>query len=157
MLDVNFVSRGVCWKKAVMGSNKEVFLKYYFLCIYDCSPANRPGFIYEQLLPRDISSHVIDSLEEDKKYTVSIYAVYPEGPSKPVSVVGKTCKFISLAQNPIIMFIYINRKAREHAPAHWKQFINCFKCLFKQHLRANIKVQYHNISTAGWYCFSKKY
>uniref|UniRef100_A0A3Q4GSQ6 Fibronectin type-III domain-containing protein n=1 Tax=Neolamprologus brichardi TaxID=32507 RepID=A0A3Q4GSQ6_NEOBR len=72
----------------------------------------------QQLLPRDISSHVIDSLEEDKKYTVSIYAVYPEGPSKPVSVVGKTCKFISLAQNPIIMFIYINRKAREHQADH---------------------------------------
>ncbi|XP_039891289.1 collagen alpha-1(VII) chain isoform X6 [Simochromis diagramma] len=60
--------------------------------------SNRPGFIYEQLLPRDISSHVIDSLEEDKKYTVSIYAVYPEGPSKPVSIVGKTLKLVPVHQ-----------------------------------------------------------
>ncbi|XP_039457387.1 collagen alpha-1(VII) chain isoform X3 [Oreochromis aureus] len=60
--------------------------------------SNRPGFIYEQLLPRDISSHVIDSLEEDKKYTVSIYAVYPEGPNKPVSVVGKTLKLVPVHQ-----------------------------------------------------------
>uniref|UniRef100_A0A3B4AFC7 Fibronectin type-III domain-containing protein n=1 Tax=Periophthalmus magnuspinnatus TaxID=409849 RepID=A0A3B4AFC7_9GOBI len=52
--------------------------------------ANRPGFTYEQLLPGDTSSHVIDSLEEDKKYIVSIYTVFPEGPSEPVSVVGKT-------------------------------------------------------------------
>uniref|UniRef100_A0A3Q0SLH9 Fibronectin type-III domain-containing protein n=1 Tax=Amphilophus citrinellus TaxID=61819 RepID=A0A3Q0SLH9_AMPCI len=60
--------------------------------------SNRPGFIYEHLLPGDISSHVIDSLEEDKKYTVSIYAVYPEGPSKPVSVVGKTLKLVPVHQ-----------------------------------------------------------
>lgn len=56
---------------------------------------------------------MIDSLEEDKKYTVSIYAVYPEGPSQPVSIVGKTCKLIGSAQNPIIKLIYINRKAIE--------------------------------------------
>ena len=59
-----------------------------------CSAANRPGFAYEKMLPGDTSSHVIDSLEEDKKYTVSIYAVYPQGPSEKVSIVGKTCKFI---------------------------------------------------------------
>ncbi|KAK5617819.1 hypothetical protein CRENBAI_026224 [Crenichthys baileyi] len=48
--------------------------------------SNRPGLTYEQLLAGDISSHVIDSLEEDKKYTISIYAVYPEGPIKLVPV-----------------------------------------------------------------------
>uniref|UniRef100_A0A8C5EK31 Fibronectin type-III domain-containing protein n=1 Tax=Gouania willdenowi TaxID=441366 RepID=A0A8C5EK31_GOUWI len=56
--------------------------------------SNRPGFTYEHLLPGDTSSHVIDSLEEDRKYTVSIYAIYPEGPSEPVSLVGKTLKLI---------------------------------------------------------------
>ncbi|XP_034146016.1 collagen alpha-1(VII) chain isoform X2 [Esox lucius] len=55
---------------------------------------NRPGLTYEQLLGGDVSSHVIDSLEEDKKYTISIYAVYPQGPSEPVSVVGKTLKLV---------------------------------------------------------------
>ncbi|XP_035466126.2 collagen alpha-1(VII) chain isoform X2 [Scophthalmus maximus] len=60
--------------------------------------SNRPGFTYEQLLPGDTSSHVIDSLEEDKKYTVNIYAVFPEGPSKPVSIVGKTLKLIPVHQ-----------------------------------------------------------
>uniref|UniRef100_A0AAV2IUW1 Collagen alpha-1(VII) chain-like n=1 Tax=Knipowitschia caucasica TaxID=637954 RepID=A0AAV2IUW1_KNICA len=55
---------------------------------------NRPGLTYEQLLPGDTSSHVIDSLEEDRKYSVSIYAVFPEGPSEPVSVVGKTLKLM---------------------------------------------------------------
>ncbi|XP_028274896.1 collagen alpha-1(VII) chain [Parambassis ranga] len=60
--------------------------------------SNRPGFTYERLLPGDTSSHVIDSLEEDKKYTVSIYAVYPEGPSEPVSLVGKTLKLVPVQQ-----------------------------------------------------------
>lgn len=56
--------------------------------------AHRPGFTYENLLPGDTSSHVIDGLEEDKEYTISIYAVFPQGPSEPVSVVGRTCKFV---------------------------------------------------------------
>uniref|UniRef100_A0A3Q2TPZ7 Fibronectin type-III domain-containing protein n=1 Tax=Fundulus heteroclitus TaxID=8078 RepID=A0A3Q2TPZ7_FUNHE len=60
--------------------------------------SNRPGLTYEQLLPGDVSSHVIDSLEEDKKYTISIYAVYPEGPSEPVSLVGKTLKLVPVKQ-----------------------------------------------------------
>ncbi|XP_071358384.1 collagen alpha-1(VII) chain isoform X2 [Trachinotus anak] len=60
--------------------------------------SNRPGFTYEQLLPGDTSSHVIDSLEEDKKYTISIYAVYPQGPSEPVSIVGKTLKLVPVQQ-----------------------------------------------------------
>ncbi|XP_029318371.1 collagen alpha-1(VII) chain-like [Cottoperca gobio] len=58
--------------------------------------SNRPGFTYENLLPGDTSSHVIDSLEEDKKYTISIYGVYPEGQSKTVSVVGKTLKLVQV-------------------------------------------------------------
>ncbi|KAJ8007238.1 hypothetical protein DPEC_G00115460 [Dallia pectoralis] len=56
--------------------------------------SNRPGLTYEQVLSGDVSSHVIDSLEEDRKYTISIYAVYPQGPSEPVSVVGKTLKLV---------------------------------------------------------------
>ncbi|XP_070785049.1 collagen alpha-1(VII) chain [Enoplosus armatus] len=60
--------------------------------------SNRPGFTYEQLLPGDTSSHVIDSLEEDKKYIISIYAVYPQGPSEPVSIVGKTLKLVQVQQ-----------------------------------------------------------
>lgn len=54
--------------------------------------ANRPGFTYEQILNGDVSSHSIDNLDEDKEYTISIYAVYPEGPSQPVSALGRTCK-----------------------------------------------------------------
>ncbi|XP_041820381.1 collagen alpha-1(VII) chain [Chelmon rostratus] len=60
--------------------------------------SNRPGFTYEHLLPGDTSSHVIDSLEEDKKYIISIYAVFPQGPSEPVSVVGKTLKLVQVQQ-----------------------------------------------------------
>ncbi|XP_047245921.1 collagen alpha-1(VII) chain isoform X4 [Girardinichthys multiradiatus] len=60
--------------------------------------SNRPGLTYEQLLPGDASSLVIDSLEEDKKYTISIYAVYPDGPSEPVSLVGKTLKLVPVKQ-----------------------------------------------------------
>lgn len=56
--------------------------------------ADRPGLIYEQMLTGDTSSHVIDALEEDKDYTVSIYAVYPEGTSGAVSVTGRTCKLL---------------------------------------------------------------
>uniref|UniRef100_A0A3Q3W2S5 Fibronectin type-III domain-containing protein n=1 Tax=Mola mola TaxID=94237 RepID=A0A3Q3W2S5_MOLML len=64
----------------------------------------RPGFSYERLLPGDASSHVIDSLEEDKEYIISIYAVYPQGPSEQVSAMGKTLKLVQvkhfLVQNP---------------------------------------------------------
>ncbi|KAI4803223.1 hypothetical protein KUCAC02_006779 [Chaenocephalus aceratus] len=56
--------------------------------------SDRPGFAYENLLPGDKSSHVIDSLEDDKKYTISIYAIYPQGPSETVSIVGKTLKLV---------------------------------------------------------------
>ncbi|XP_042174587.1 collagen alpha-1(VII) chain isoform X7 [Oncorhynchus tshawytscha] len=58
----------------------------------------RPGLTYEQVLRGDTSSHVIDSLEEDKKYTVSIFAIYPQGPSQPVSIVGKTLKLVPVQQ-----------------------------------------------------------
>ncbi|XP_024143033.1 collagen alpha-1(VII) chain [Oryzias melastigma] len=60
--------------------------------------SNRPGLTYEQLLPGDAFSHVIDGLEEDKKYTISIYAVYSDGPSEPVSLVGKTLKLVPVQQ-----------------------------------------------------------
>ncbi|XP_052327716.1 collagen alpha-1(VII) chain-like [Oncorhynchus keta] len=60
--------------------------------------ADRPGLTYEQVLRGDTSSHVIDSLEEDKKYTVSIFAIYPQGPSQPVSIVGKTLKLVPVQQ-----------------------------------------------------------
>ncbi|KAJ1162754.1 hypothetical protein NDU88_003219 [Pleurodeles waltl] len=56
--------------------------------------SNRPGLTYEQNLSGDISSHTIDNLEEDKEYTVSIYAVYPKGPSQPVSTAGRTLKLL---------------------------------------------------------------
>ncbi|XP_078504941.1 uncharacterized protein LOC144763327 [Lissotriton helveticus] len=56
--------------------------------------SNRPGLTYEQNLSGDISSHTIDNLEEDKEYTVSIYAVYPKGPSQPVSSMGRTLKLL---------------------------------------------------------------
>ncbi|XP_051546820.1 collagen alpha-1(VII) chain-like [Myxocyprinus asiaticus] len=58
--------------------------------------SGRPGLIYEQMLRGDTSSHVIDTLEEEKEYTVSIYAIYPEGPSEPVSIVGRTLKLVSV-------------------------------------------------------------
>ncbi|XP_062864437.1 collagen alpha-1(VII) chain [Trichomycterus rosablanca] len=60
--------------------------------------SDRPGMIYEQVLQGDTFSHVIDSLEEDKIYTVSIYAIYPEGPSEAVSVSGRTLKLVPVKQ-----------------------------------------------------------
>ncbi|XP_030635498.1 collagen alpha-1(VII) chain [Chanos chanos] len=60
--------------------------------------SNRPGLSYEQMLGGDVTTHVIDSLEEDKKYTVSIYAIYPEGISESVSVDGRTLKLVPVEQ-----------------------------------------------------------
>ncbi|KAK3544763.1 hypothetical protein QTP86_026782, partial [Hemibagrus guttatus] len=60
--------------------------------------SDRPGMIYEQMLQGDASSLVIDNLEEDKTYTVSIYAIYPEGPSETVSVIGRTLKLVPVYQ-----------------------------------------------------------
>ncbi|GCB61642.1 hypothetical protein scyTo_0007085 [Scyliorhinus torazame] len=47
---------------------------------------NRPGLAYEQNIKGDVSFHLIDNLQEDKDYSISIYAVYPEGPMKLMSV-----------------------------------------------------------------------
>ncbi|XP_069763800.1 collagen alpha-1(VII) chain [Narcine bancroftii] len=54
--------------------------------------SNRPGMTYEQNVKGDVSFHVIDNLQEDKDYSISIYAVYPEGPSDPVSTTSRTLK-----------------------------------------------------------------
>ncbi|XP_059510485.1 collagen alpha-1(VII) chain isoform X4 [Stegostoma tigrinum] len=57
---------------------------------------NRPGLAYEQNIKGDVSFHLIDNLEEDQVYTISIYAVYPEGPSDPVSTTGRTLKLTAV-------------------------------------------------------------
>ncbi|NXR05964.1 CO7A1 protein, partial [Semnornis frantzii] len=56
--------------------------------------ANRPGTTYEQILPDDVSSHVLNNLQEDREYSISIYAVYPQGPSQPVAAVGRTLRLL---------------------------------------------------------------
>ncbi|NXN34947.1 CO7A1 protein, partial [Rhinoptilus africanus] len=56
--------------------------------------ANRPGMTYEQVLRGDVSSHMLDNLQEDREYSISIYAVYPQGPSQPVAAVGRTLKLL---------------------------------------------------------------
>ncbi|KAM6146566.1 uncharacterized protein FYN12_014259 [Phoenicopterus ruber ruber] len=56
--------------------------------------ANRPGMTYEQVLRGEVSSHVLDNLQEDREYSISIYAVYPQGPSQPVAAVGRTLKLL---------------------------------------------------------------
>ncbi|NXA07818.1 CO7A1 protein, partial [Sapayoa aenigma] len=56
--------------------------------------ANRPGMTYEQVLRGDASSHVLENLQEDREYSVIIYAVYPQGPSQPVAALGRTVKLL---------------------------------------------------------------
>ncbi|XP_078409894.1 collagen alpha-1(XII) chain [Cetorhinus maximus] len=59
---------------------------------------NRPGLAYEQNIKGDVSFHLIDNLQEDKDYTISIYAVYPEGPSDPVSTTSRTLKLMAVQE-----------------------------------------------------------
>ncbi|XP_009876647.1 PREDICTED: collagen alpha-1(VII) chain-like, partial [Apaloderma vittatum] len=54
--------------------------------------ANRPGMTYKQVLQGDVSSHVLDNLQEDREYSIGICAVYPQGPSQSVVAVGRTLK-----------------------------------------------------------------
>ncbi|TNN49342.1 Collagen alpha-1(VII) chain [Liparis tanakae] len=75
--------------------------------------SNRPGFTYENFLPGETSSHVIDNLEEDKKYTISIYAVYPQGDSETVSVVGKTLKLVQVQK------FLVQNATTDTAQARW--------------------------------------
>ncbi|KAI1888085.1 hypothetical protein AGOR_G00181410 [Albula goreensis] len=75
---------------------------------------NRPGMTYEQVLPGDVSSHVIENLEEDKKYTVSIFAVYPQGPSEPVSIVGRTLKLVPVKE------ITVQNATTDTVQARWQ-------------------------------------
>ncbi|NWU70126.1 COCA1 protein, partial [Pterocles burchelli] len=56
--------------------------------------ANRPGMTYEQVLRGDVSSHVLDNLQEDREYSISIYAMYLQELSQPVAAVGRTLKLL---------------------------------------------------------------
>ncbi|XP_062348521.1 collagen alpha-1(VII) chain-like [Cinclus cinclus] len=56
--------------------------------------ANKPGVTLEQILQGDVSSHLLENLQEDREYSISIYAVYPEGPSQPVAALGRTLKLL---------------------------------------------------------------
>ncbi|KAK7896301.1 hypothetical protein WMY93_021626 [Mugilogobius chulae] len=76
-------------------SNFRVIEEGLFSLRLGCQPA---GFHLRAASSGETTTHVIDSLEEDKKYVVSIYAVFPEGPSEPVSVVGKTLKLVPVQQ-----------------------------------------------------------
>lgn len=90
-------------------SNLRMNMRYFTDVVFShifCSSADRPGLIYEQMLMGDISSHVIDTLEEDKEYKVNIYAIYPEGLSEPVSITGKTCKSISSFFFLLFLYFY---------------------------------------------------
>lgn len=77
-----------CYEDITMGCRQEVFTITLLLDF----AANRQGMTYEQVLRSDVSSHVLDNLQEDREYNISIYAMYPEGPSRPVAAVGRTCK-----------------------------------------------------------------
>lgn len=57
---------------------------------------------YEQVLRGDVSSYVLDNLQEDREYSISIYAVYPQGPSQPVAAVGRTCKWFEAVVGPFM-------------------------------------------------------
>ncbi|KAJ7329349.1 hypothetical protein JRQ81_015523 [Phrynocephalus forsythii] len=48
--------------------------------------SNKSGIPSEKILGSHVFSHVLENLHEDKEYTVSIYAVYPEGPIKLLPV-----------------------------------------------------------------------
>lgn len=67
--------------------------------------ANRPGMTYEQVLRGDVSSHVLDNLQEDREYKIGIYAVYPQGPSQPVTAVGRTCKRFDSVSGPFLPWV----------------------------------------------------
>ncbi|XP_041907901.1 collagen alpha-1(VII) chain-like isoform X1 [Corvus kubaryi] len=56
--------------------------------------ANKPRTTFEQILRGDVSSHVLENLQEDREYSISIYAVYAEGPSQPVAALGRTLKLL---------------------------------------------------------------
>lgn len=101
------------------------------------SSADRPGLAYEQTLRGDVSSHVIDSLEEDKKYTVSIYAVYPEGKSEPVSVVGRTCMWSYHSQSYFCVSLWV-----------------CFSFSYSR-LHSNSPVSLSHYGFLFWFCTSQ--
>ncbi|XP_030336058.1 collagen alpha-1(VII) chain-like isoform X5 [Strigops habroptila] len=75
--------------------------------------ANRPGMTYEQVLQGDVSSHVLDNLQEDREYSISIYAVYPQGPSQPVAAVGRTLKLLPVKS------ILLQNETTDTVQARW--------------------------------------
>ncbi|XP_053112230.1 collagen alpha-1(XII) chain-like [Hemicordylus capensis] len=77
--------------------------------------SKRPGMTSEKILGNDVSSYVLDNLQEDKDYTVSIYAVYPEGPSPPVSTTGRTLKLLPVKS------ILLQNETTNTIQARWTQ------------------------------------
>uniref|UniRef100_A0ABM5GLM7 Uncharacterized protein isoform X4 n=1 Tax=Pogona vitticeps TaxID=103695 RepID=A0ABM5GLM7_9SAUR len=77
--------------------------------------SNKPGITSEKILGGDVFSHVLENLHEDKEYTVSIYAVYPEGPSQPVSATGKTLKLVPVKN------ISLQNETTNTIQARWTQ------------------------------------
>lgn len=80
-----------------MGCRQEVFT----ITLLDFT-ANRQGMTYEQVLRSDVSSHVLDNLQEDREYNISIYSMYPQGTSRPVAAVGRTCKRFDFVAGPFL-------------------------------------------------------
>ncbi|XP_042323752.1 collagen alpha-1(VII) chain-like [Sceloporus undulatus] len=77
--------------------------------------SNKTGMTSEKILGSDVSSHLLDNLKEDKDYTISIYAVYPEGPSQPVSTTGKTLKLLP------VKTIWLQNETTNTIQARWTQ------------------------------------
>uniref|UniRef100_A0A8D0BW87 Collagen alpha-1(VII) chain n=1 Tax=Salvator merianae TaxID=96440 RepID=A0A8D0BW87_SALMN len=78
-------------------------------------PINRPGMTSEKILSGDVSSHILDNLQEDTDYTVSVYAIYREGPSQPVSTTGRTLKLQPVKD------LFLQNETTNTIQARWSQ------------------------------------
>ncbi|XP_062839396.1 collagen alpha-1(VII) chain isoform X4 [Anolis carolinensis] len=77
--------------------------------------SNKTGVTSEKILGSGFSSHLLENLQEDKDYTISIYAVYPEGPSQPVSTMGRTLKLLP------VKHIWLQNETTNTIQARWTQ------------------------------------
>ncbi|XP_039243393.1 collagen alpha-1(XIV) chain-like, partial [Pipra filicauda] len=81
--------------------------------LVELDSSNRPGLTYEQVLQGDISSHILDNLQEDREYKVILYAVHPQGPSQPVAALGRTVKLLPVEN------LWLQNETTDTLQARW--------------------------------------
>ncbi|KAM7056846.1 collagen alpha-1(XIV) chain-like [Acridotheres tristis] len=75
--------------------------------------ASGPGVSLEQSLGADVSSHLLENLQEDREFSIDIRAVYPEGPGPPATTRARTLKLLPVEN------LWLQNETMDTLQARW--------------------------------------